>query len=116
MRSHQQPTTVEILMVFAAADYCWMDGTKIFKEILDFLLGYQHNNPYHCSDGEIMLNCDLHGQICGVLDSLSSILRMKYSEPQQEDYNKAEMALKNLDYLWSTAKLAKTYIACLIMH
>jgi hypothetical protein len=81
---------------------------KIFMEILDFLLGYQHNNPDRCPDSKITLNRDLHGQICGVLDSLSSILRMKYSEPQQEDCNKAEMALKNLDYLSSTAKLAKT--------
>ncbi len=72
------------------------------------MLGYQHNNPDRCPYGEIMLTCELHGQICGVLDSLSSILRMKYSKPQQEDYKKAETALKNLDYLWSTAKLAKT--------
>ncbi len=57
-----------------------LDGTKIFKEILNYLLSYQHNNPDRCPDGEITLNCDLHGQICGVLDSLSSILR---SEPQQ---------------------------------
>jgi hypothetical protein len=48
-----------------------LDGTKIFKGILDYLLCYQHNNPDHCPDGEILLNCDLHGQICGVLDSLS---------------------------------------------
>jgi hypothetical protein len=85
-----------------------LDGKKIYKEIKEYLLGYQHNNPDRCPDGEVMLTCDLHGQICGVLDSLSSILRMKYSKPQQEDYKKAETALKNLDYLWSTAKLAKT--------
>jgi hypothetical protein len=61
---------VEILMAFAAADYCWM-GQKSFKEIQYYLLGYQHNNPDHCPDGEITLTCDIHGQICGVMDSLS---------------------------------------------
>jgi hypothetical protein len=42
-----------------------LDGTKIFKEIKEYLLGYQHNNPDCCSYGEIMLTCELHGQILG---------------------------------------------------
>ncbi len=106
MRSHQQPTMVEILCVCCRR--LLLDGSKIFKEIQNYLLSYKQNNPDCCPDGEITLTCDLHGQICGALDSLSSILRIKYSKPQQEDYKKAEMALKNLDYLWSTAQLAKT--------
>jgi hypothetical protein len=92
-----------------------VERTKIFKEIKEYLLGYQHNNPDCCPDGEITLTCELHGQICGVLDSLSSILKMKYSKPQQEDYKKAKMVLKHLDYLWLTAK-PRSYIAYLIMR
>jgi hypothetical protein len=83
-----------------------LQSKVIFREVENYLLNFEHAE--RCSDSEIIAACQMHGDICATIDQLSSKLRMNYGEPKEEDYNTAEMALKNLDYLWSTATLGLT--------
>jgi hypothetical protein len=46
--------------------------------------------------------------ICITLDTISSKIRLKYQEPDEEDYKILQQALENLDYLWKSAGLSYT--------
>jgi hypothetical protein len=70
-----------------------------------------------CSDDVITNTCALFRDICITLDSLSSKLRLKNGEPQEDNYVMTEKALKNLEYLWKIANLSFTpKIHCLLVH
>jgi hypothetical protein len=84
------------------------DGMKIFGDIKEFLMQYDHHYEDHCLDATIGIVCELHVYLCSVLDNLSSVLWKKYGELIAEDIDAATSALKNLDYLWTTANLGKT--------
>jgi hypothetical protein len=84
------------------------DGMKIFGDIKEFLMKYDHHYEDHCLDATIGIVCELHVYLCSVLDNLSSVLWKKYGELIAEDIDAATSALKNLDYLWTTANLGKT--------
>jgi hypothetical protein len=82
------------------------DGMKIFGDIIFFLMQYDYHYEDHCLDATIGIVCGLHGYLCSVLDNLSSVLWKKYGELNAEDLDDAAtLALKNLDYLWTTANL-----------
>jgi hypothetical protein len=66
----------------------------------DFLLTVEH--PDRCSAE------DIHSNICATLDKISSKVRMKYGEPNEEDFYVLEKALQNLDFLWKSAGLSYT--------
>jgi hypothetical protein len=78
----------------------------IFECFKACLLSVAH--PSRCNDNIIEQACDLHHDICVTLDSLTSKLRMKNSEPQESDYATAKKNLTNLPYLWTQAKLSFT--------
>jgi hypothetical protein len=83
---------------------------KLAKHIFECfkvcLLSVSH--PGRCSEDIIVNACDLHRDICVTLDVLTSKIRMKNGEPQEEDYVIAEKHLRNLHYLWTQAKLSFT--------
>ena len=83
-----------------------LQSKVIFREVENYLLNFEHAE--RCSDSEIIAASQMHGDICATIDQLSSKFRMNYGESKEEDYYTAEMALKNLDYLWSTATLGLT--------
>jgi hypothetical protein len=58
------------------------------------------NHTDRCSSEVIIDTCTVHRDICLTLDLISSKIRMKYQEPEAEDYSILERALTNLDYLW----------------
>jgi hypothetical protein len=78
----------------------------IFEHFKVCLLSVSH--PGRCSEDIIVNTCDLHRDICVTLDALTSKIRMKNGEPQEEDYVAAEKHLRNLHYLWTQAKLSFT--------
>jgi hypothetical protein len=78
-------------------------GKSIFECFKGCLLAVSH--PGRCSDDIIVQACDLHRDICVTLDSLTSKLRMKNGEPQENDFVIAEKNLENLHYLWTQAQL-----------
>jgi hypothetical protein len=57
---------------------------------------------------DIHKHCTMHSNICATLDTISSKVRMKYGEPNEEDFNVLEKALQNLDFLWKSAGLSYT--------
>ena len=74
------------------------DGMKIFGDIKEFLMQYDHHYEDHCLDATIGIVCELHVYLCSVLDNLSSVLWKKYGELNAEDLDDAAtLALKNLD-------------------
>jgi hypothetical protein len=76
----------------------------IFAAFQNYLENVEH--PDRCSDDEITKHCTVHTNICSTLDTISSRIRMKYQEPQDEDYDILQKALHNLDYLWKSAGLS----------
>ena len=87
----------------------------IFERFKTCLLSVSH--PERCSDAIINQACDLHRDICITLDSLTSKLRMKQGEPQENDFQLADAYLVNLHYLWTQANLSFTpKIHCLLNH
>jgi len=78
----------------------------IFAAFQNYLKNVEH--PDRCSDDEITKHCTVHTNICSTLDTISSKIRMKYQEPQDEDYDILQKALQNLDYLWKSAGLSYT--------
>jgi len=79
---------------------------QIFSMFQDFLLTVEH--PDRCSAEDIHKNCTVHSNICATLDTISSKVRMKYGEPNEEDFAVLEKALQNLDFLWKSAGLSYT--------
>jgi hypothetical protein len=49
-----------------------------------------------------------HRDLFVMLHLISSKIRLKYNEPQPEDYSILERALDNLDFLWKIANLSYT--------
>jgi len=63
----------------------------------EYLLTIEH--PDRCSAEYIHKHCTVHSNICATLDTISSKVRMKYGEPNEEDFNVLEKALQNLYFL-----------------
>jgi hypothetical protein len=78
----------------------------VFQEIQEQLV--QTNKADRCDNEKIMFECGIHRDICLTLDAICSNLRMKYGEPQAQDYNILHQAMSNLNYLWSKANLSYT--------
>jgi hypothetical protein len=81
-------------------------SNQIFSTFQSYLLSVEH--PDRCSDEDIIKHCSVHSNICITLDTISSKIRLKYQEPDEEDYNILQKALENLDYLWKNAGLSYT--------
>ncbi len=77
---------------------------QIFECFQGCLLSVSHLN--RCSKDIIINACNLHRDMCITLDALTSKIRMKKGEPQEDDYELAEKHLRNLHYLWTQAKLS----------
>jgi len=77
---------------------------QIFECFQACLLSVSH--PNRCSKDIIINACNLHRDICITLDALTSKIRMKKGEPQEDDYELAEKHLINLHYLCTQAKLS----------
>jgi len=78
----------------------------IFPQLQDKLLAVTHAD--RCSSEVIIHTCNVHRDICLTLDLISSKIRMKFQEPEDEDYRILERALSNLDYLWKAANMSYT--------
>jgi hypothetical protein len=83
---------------------------RLTKEIFPLfqaqLLAVSH--PDRCSSNIIIDACSVHRDLFVTLDLISSKIRLKYNEPQPEDYSILDRALDNLDYLWKIANLSYT--------
>jgi hypothetical protein len=77
-----------------------------FPRFEEQLLAVEH--PDRCSSSTITDTCKVHNDLLATLDLISSKIRLKYNEPQPEDYDILERALDNLDYLWKIANLSYT--------
>jgi hypothetical protein len=77
---------------------------QIFERFQGCLLSVSH--PNRCGKDLNINACNLHRHICVTLDALTSKIRMKKGEQQEEDYELAEKHLRNLHYLWTQAKLS----------
>jgi hypothetical protein len=62
------------------------------------------SHPNKCGKDIIINAFNLHRDICVTLDALTSKIRMKKGESQEDDYELAEKHLSNLRYLWTQAK------------
>jgi hypothetical protein len=92
-------------MVLIVANFLTL--LKLFFECFKTcLLSISH--PERCSDEVIIQACDLYRDLCVTLDSLTSKLRMKQGEPQQNDFELAEKYLVILHYLGTQAQLSFT--------
>jgi hypothetical protein len=90
-------------------------ATVLFEKIQIYLLST--SNPDRCTDQDIIKTCCLYRDMSITLDTLASKLRLKHGEPQECDYQIAEKALANLEYLWKMANLSFTpKIHCLLVH
>ncbi len=78
---------------------CW-ELIRLTKEFFPLfpaqLLAVSHSD--RCSSNIIIDTCSLHPDLFVMLDLISSKIRLKYNEPQPEDYSILERALDNLDY------------------
>ena len=58
-----------------------------------------------CSDDMIINACNLHCDICKMLDYLASKLRLKCGEPTEDDYQVVDKCLGKIHELWVLAHL-----------
>jgi hypothetical protein len=79
---------------------------EIFVQIYDHILSYNHDE--RCADDEAFQTCQLYSDIHGVLDVITSKIRLKFGDPCEEDFIILETALNKLRELWDAADLAQT--------
>ena len=75
----------------------------IFSRFQTQLLSVTHSG--RCSDDMIVNACNLHCDICSMLDYLASKLRMKCGEPTKDDCQVVEKCLAKIHELWVLARL-----------
>jgi len=75
----------------------------IFSRFQTQLLSVTHAG--RCTDEMIVNACNLHCDICSMLDYLASKFRMKCGEPTENDYQVVEECLAKIHELWVLAGL-----------
>jgi hypothetical protein len=78
----------------------------LFPAIEQILLIAYH--PDVCDPFTIETTCELYHGLFVTLDALSSKLRIKHGEVQDDDVTILEEAMVNLDYLWGKTDLSFT--------
>ena len=80
------------------------------KEIFPRFQLYLHSidDPDRCPEEIITETCSVYCNICATLDIISSKIRLKYQEPNDDDYSNLSKALENLEYLWKISGMSYT--------
>jgi hypothetical protein len=87
----------------------------IFSHFETQLLSITHAD--RCSDEKIINACNLHHDICTMLDYLASKLRLKCGKPTKDDYEVVQKCLCKIHELWVLVRLNFTpKMHCVSIH